>query len=364
MKAENRVYTNVDTSTDNGNGNHKQITCNILEWRSNSIFIFPKAKFNATDDNKRKILIGTDTEMMESNYVILLQCDYNMSNVNEKISIVRKYKHPGNVLNVIGIDESKCITASSDNHLYLYNLKQNANEVSTKPELMLNEHSKICTSISLNNSSTLLLSSSEDGLVCLWDLNTIGNLGILKPMHTISSHNNKIVNDVNWSPCNDNIFASGGNDNYITFYDKRTIDNYQKIKTLSPITKVAFNYLNNNLFISANGNNITDLWDLRNTKVKLHSFKYHKDAITAIKWSNCNENLFASASKDKSLVFWDIKLLEQYKSPVSTEDNPFEASLIHYFKEQICDIDWRDHLIGVVNIDNSINVMNQSILNI
>lgn len=367
---------NANSDTGAGAGVKRRIVAKVLEWRSNSIYVYPKAKVDLSDncdsrENRRKILIGTDTGMKESNYVIQLQydCDSSSDGVengisNCNMSIVRKFKHNGNVLKVLGIDDSKCLTASSDNNLYLYNLKQSLSEVSTKPDLMLNEHSKICSGISLNNHSSLLLSSSQDGRVCLWDLGSIGNLGILRPINIFSAHNEKRVNDINWSHCNENIFASGGDDSNIVFYDKRTIDKQSAIKTSSKIVKVEFNFLNPNLFISANGIDITDLWDLRNTKVKLHSFKYHKEAITAIKWSNRNENYFASASLDKSLVFWDIKLLEAYKSPVCIEDNPSEAIHIEYLNKKICDFDWRDELIGVVNMDNSINVMNQSILNI
>lgn len=41
------------------------------------------------------------------------------------------------------------------------------------------------------------------------------------------------------------------------------------------------------------------LWDLRNLKLKLHSFESHKDEIFQVQWSPHNETILASSGTDR-----------------------------------------------------------------
>ena len=63
----------------------------------------------------------------------ITQCLFHRE--NHEIVIKRKYKHFGNVLKVLSYNDSLLISASSNNNLYLYNLNQDCNEISTKPDL-------------------------------------------------------------------------------------------------------------------------------------------------------------------------------------------------------------------------------------
>lgn len=44
------------------------------------------------------------------------------------------------------------------------------------------------------------------------------------------------------------------------------------------------------------------LWDLRNMKLKLHSFESHKDEIFQVQWSPHNETILASSGTDRFVV--------------------------------------------------------------
>lgn len=45
------------------------------------------------------------------------------------------------------------------------------------------------------------------------------------------------------------------------------------------------------------------LWDLRNLKLKLHSFESHKDEIFQVQWSPHNETILASSGTDRRYVY-------------------------------------------------------------
>ncbi len=323
----------------------------VLEWPSYTISIRQSFQY---DDNNFEFLTGTNTANQEANYITLLNA--SLTEKSHEIVIKRKYKHFGNVLKVLSYNDSFLISASSNNNLYLYNLNQDCNEISTKPDLILKSYTTPCTSLSIGNNKQLLLSSSEKGEVSLWDLKYDINTGVIEPLSTTTYHKGK-VNDVDWNYSNENLFSSCGEDKMIFFYDVRDHNKKMSVMTGSSVKKISFNKANPNLFLSASGKNIIDLWDLRNTKIKLHTFQFHSHSITGLKWSDRNENLFVSTGNDGNLVMWNVKHLGNTKSSVLSEDTPVEAELIHRKKGKIYDFDWKGNAMTLVDNQNNIEVI-------
>lgn len=323
----------------------------VLEWPSYSISIRQSDKF---DDNNFEFLTGTNTANQEANYITLLNAFFTKD--NQEIVIKRKYKHFGNVLKLLSYNDSFLISASSNNNLYLYNLNQDCNEISTKPDLILKSYTTPCTSLSIGNNKQMLLSSSEKGEVSLWDLKYDINTGVIEPYSTTRFHKGR-VNDVDWNCSNDSLYSSCGEDKQIFFYDLRDHNKKISVLTSSAVKKISFNKKNPNLFLSANGKNIIDLWDLRNTKIKLHTFQFHSHSITGLKWSDKNESLFVSTGNDGNLVMWNVKHLGNSKSSVLSEDTPVETELIHRKKGKIYDFDWKGNAMILVDNQNNIEVI-------
>nr|XP_029132488.1 histone-binding protein RBBP4-like [Labrus bergylta] len=67
-------------------------------------------------------------------------------------------------------------------------------------------------------------------------------------------------------------------------------------------------------------------WDLRNLKLKLHSFESHKDEIFQVQWSPHNETILASSGTDRRLNVWDPR---EEQSPEDAEDAVPELLFIH-----------------------------------
>lgn len=66
------------------------------------------------------------------------------------------------------------------------------------------------------------------------------------------------------------------------------------------------------------------LWDLRNLKLKLHSFESHKDEIFQVQWSPHNETILASSGTDRRLHVWDLSKIGEEQSTEDAEDGPPE----------------------------------------
>ncbi len=61
------------------------------------------------------------------------------------------------------------------------------------------------------------------------------------------------------------------------------------------------------------------LWDLRNLRLKLHSFESHKDEIFQVQWSPHNETILASSGTDRRLHVWDLRSANFLKSAHSLD---------------------------------------------
>lgn len=104
------------------------------------------------------------------------------------------------------------------------------------------------------------------------------------------------------------------------------------------------------------------LWDLRNLKLKLHSFESHKDEIFQVQWSPHNETILASSGTDRRLHVWDLSKIGEEQSPEDSEDGPPELLFIHGgHTAKISDFSWNPNepwVICSVSEDNIMQVSN------
>lgn len=229
----------------------------------------------------------------------------------------------------------------------------------------------------------LLLSGSEDHLVCLWDLSSkiqssatvfsstipslpqshTGATSVLQALHTYRGHSD-IVEDVQWSPHHSHQFASCGDDKFVIIWDKRVKENNSiayKIEAHSgEVNALSFNPINENLLISGSSDRTLALWDLRATSSKLHSFESHNDQITAVEWSPFSETILASASADRRINIWDVTKIGKEQDPEDAEDGPPELLFVHGgHTDKIVDLNWNLHeewVLASVADDNTVQV--------
>ena len=98
------------------------------------------------------------------------------------------------------------------------------------------------------------------------------------------------------------------------------------------------------------------LWDLRNLKLKLHTFESHKDEIFQVHWSPHNETILASSGTDRRLNVWDLSKIGEEQSAEDAEDGPPELLFIHGgHTAKISDFSWNPNepwVICSVSEDN------------
>ena len=86
------------------------------------------------------------------------------------------------------------------------------------------------------------------------------------------------------------------------------------------------------------------LWDLRNLKLKLHTFESHTDEVLQLAWSPHHETIFASASSDRRVNIFDLARIGAEQTPEDAEEGGPELCFIHGgHTSRITDLAWNLH---------------------
>ncbi|KAH0519387.1 Histone-binding protein RBBP4 [Microtus ochrogaster] len=229
--------------------------------------------------------------------------------VSGKIEIEIKINHEGEVNRARYMPQNPCIiatkTPSSDVLVFDYTKHPSKPDPSGEcnPDLRLRRHQKEGYGLSWNpNLSRHLLSASDDHTICLWDISAIPKEGKVVDAKTIFT--------------SEFILATGSADKSVA------------------------------------------LWDLRNLKLKLHSFESHKDEIFQVQWSPHNETILASSGTDRRLNVWDLSKIGEEQSPEDAEDGPPELLFIHGGHiAKISDFSWNPNEPWVICSVSEDNIM-------
>ena len=123
------------------------------------------------------------------------------------------------------------------------------------------------------------------------------------------------VEDIQWSPNEENVLASCGIDRSIRFWDVR--QNSQNIPKIikdahnSDVNVISWNTVRNHLFASGGDDNTFKVWDLRYlNEAPITEIKWHTGPINSIMWDPFDESQLAVCSEDNRLSIWDFSSLE------------------------------------------------------
>uniref|UniRef100_A0A8D2N1A0 Histone-binding protein RBBP4-like N-terminal domain-containing protein n=1 Tax=Zonotrichia albicollis TaxID=44394 RepID=A0A8D2N1A0_ZONAL len=127
---------------------------------------------------------------------------------------------------------------------------------------------------------------------------------------------------------------------------------------LPEVNCLSFNPYSEFILATGSADKTVALWDLRNLKLKLHSFESHKDEIFQVQWSPHNETILASSGTDRRLNVWDLSKIGEEQSPEDAEDGPPELLFIHGgHTAKISDFSWNPNEPWVICSVSEDNIM-------
>merc|ERR1711976_406908 len=134
-----------------------------------------------------------------------------------------------------------------------------------------------------------LLSASDDHTICLWDINATPRENRVLDAKTVFTGHTAVVEDVAWHLLHESLFGSVADDQKLMIWDTRSNNTSRPSHAvdahMSEVNCLSFNPYSEYILATGSADKTVALWDLRNLKLKLHSFESHKDEIFQVQWS-------------------------------------------------------------------------------
>ncbi|KAH8780876.1 WD40-repeat-containing domain protein [Diaporthe sp. PMI_573] len=168
------------------------------------------------------------------------------------------------------------------------------------------------------------------------------------------------VEEIQWSPTEDKVFASASSDGSIRIWDVRS-KSRQAMITM-PVSRTDVNVMSwskqrSNLLASGDDDGVWGVWDLRQWKpnatgkpTPVASFDYHKEQITSVEWHPTDDSIVAVAAGDNTVTLWDLAVElddEESKDTAGVNDVPPQLLFVHYH-EQAKELHWHPQIPGTL----------------
>lgn len=365
------------------------VMVHALEWPSLTVQWLPEHSSSKTDKYVReRIILGTHTSGAEQNYLLIAdvkmpssdaeidprQYDESTSEiggfggVGGKIEVCIRINHDGEVNRARYMPQksSHIATKTVSGSVCIFDYTKhpsNPPDSIIRPQVLLKGHTK--EGYGLDWSGVVagrLLSGSDDGVVCMWDIEA-GSSSQLDPTIRIpNAHGGEVVEDVAWHCHHETLFASAGDDKRLNIWDMRTIGQPQSsvLAHEGEVNSVSFNPFSPTMLATGSADKTVALWDLRKLDVKLHSFESHSEEVVCVQWNPHLETILGSASGDRRMCVWDLGRIGDEQSAEDMQDGPPELLFVHGgHTNKVSDFSWNpkeEWTVASVAEDNILQV--------
>ncbi|QDZ22990.1 WD40 repeat domain-containing protein [Chloropicon primus] len=214
--------------------------------------------------------------------------------------------------------------------------------------------SRTNSSLLTGDCSGKIMLTRHDGTLVNWQTDSQGFAG-----HSAS------VEDLQWSPAEDSVFASCSVDKTIKIWDTRQRGkpglSYEAHET--DINVISWNSLTSCMIASGGDDGTMRIWDMRfiSNKQYVANFDYCKKAITSIEWSPYEGSMVATSSADNQICFWDLSVERDAAEEVEhinaaaeggeveiPVDIPPQLLFVHGGQDNVKEVHWHEQIKGAV----------------
>ncbi|XP_055382485.1 peroxisomal targeting signal 2 receptor [Condylostylus longicornis] len=307
--------------------------------------------------HSRNIVVATSQQYGMSGNGTLFYFSYD----DENISFIRQYEWDDGLFDVAwsNLNENLVVTSSGDGIMQLWDL--NSPLKNPKPIQLYSEHNAEIYSLDWGSfwHSNNILSASWDNKLKIWDPTRGNSLStFVMNRSSISSQSTLITNDIliyqaAYAPFIPNIFSSVSTDGNLCLWNSLDFSGNPigKIKVHNEeALSLDWNKFNHWMLATGGSDGLIRCWDIRNIKDDSPVYEFLGSelmAIRKIKYSQCLPNILATTSFDCTTRIWDIENQEESIQILKDHD------------ECIYGLDWsynRDDLIVDCGWDSKINI--------
>ncbi|KAJ3464176.1 hypothetical protein MRS44_008962 [Fusarium solani] len=199
-----------------------------------------------------------------------------------------------------------------------------------------------------------LLTGDNDGLIYVTTRTDGG--GWVTDNRAFQGHLSS-VEELQWSPSEQSVFASASSDGTIRVWDVRSKS--RKPAITMQVSNVDVNVMSwsrqtSHLLASGADDGVWAVWDLRQWKASsdkpqpIASFNFHKEQITSVEWHPTDDSIVAVAAGDNTVTLWDLAVElddEESKDTAGVKDVPPQLLFVHYLKDAK-EVHWHPQITG------------------
>ncbi|KAF2453540.1 WD40-repeat-containing domain protein [Lineolata rhizophorae] len=175
------------------------------------------------------------------------------------------------------------------------------------------------------------------------------------------------VEEIQWSPNEASVFASGGADGTVRVWDARAKGRRPALSvraSADDVNVLSWSRLTTHLLASGHDDGEWAVWDLRQWKPSsaaapppppsrpspVASFRFHRDQITALEWHPLDDSIVLVAAGDSTLTLWDLAVElddDESRDTAGVRDVPPQLLFVHYM-EGVKEGHWHPQVPGAV----------------
>lgn len=184
----------------------------------------------------------------------------------------------------------------------------------------------------------LILSSSYDNSICIWDIAIGGRRNTLQA-NTIILEQSDIIEDVLWMPFHKNVFGMVGSRGTLAFYDTRSKKQVSRQRINDDnVNSLSFSLYSDILLALGVSDGSICVMDMRRLHIPVYTLRGHDGAVKKASFSPLQPALLASSGEDGNLCIWNLNWSQ--KPIVGKGSIQSELHLIHEGFNVINDFSW------------------------
>ncbi|POR38590.1 Ribosome assembly protein RRB1 [Tolypocladium paradoxum] len=199
-----------------------------------------------------------------------------------------------------------------------------------------------------------LLTGDNDGLIYVTTRTDGG--GWVTDSRPFQGHTGS-VEEIQWSPSEQSVFASASSDGTIRIWDVRSKSRKPALTvqvSSYDVNVMSWSRRTSHLLASGADDGTWGVWDLRQWKANadkpqpLASFDFHKEQITSVEWHPTDDSIMAVAAGDNTVTLWDLAVElddEESKDTAGVKDVPPQLLFVHYLKD-VKELHWHPQITG------------------